>query len=145
MCHTRRMQGFSKRRRKPGPSKNEEKVRRQEDADRRGSIPLSAAYPRLEHLSGELSFAMAVGGVLETKRIQADRNQNVKLSFDCPGRCGSGQFHLGPKVSAAVAQGRERLDIAESCNERTMGVEPCGCKLTGTLTLRLTPPPAPAA
>lgn len=139
------MQGFPKKRRKPGPSKNEEKIRRNEDADRRGAIPLGVAYPRLESVTGELTFSLAVGGVLDIKRIDANRNQNLNLSFDCPGRCGSGKFHVGPKLTQAVAQNRERLDVAEKCLERTMGVEPCGCELKGTLTLRLAPPPAPAA
>lgn len=141
MCDNDGMQGFPKRRRKPGPSKNEEKVRRQDEAERRASIPLAAAFPRLERLTGELSFVLPPGSVLETKTIDAGREENLNLSFDCPGRCGRGRFHLGPKVAAAIAQNREVLQIADACTERSMGTDACGCEMRGTLNLRLTPLP----
>jgi hypothetical protein len=136
------MQGFPKKRRKPGPSKNEEKIRRNENEARLSSIPLSANYPRLESLAGELTFNYPPGNVLDSVKIQASRSQPVTLSFDCPGRCGRGKFHLGPKLAEAMTQNRERLDVAIPCPERSMGTDACGCELRGVLQLRFVPEPA---
>src|SRR3954468_2637166 len=86
-----RMAFYRKKRRKAGPSKNDEKVRRAQTAEdnERAAGTLSTRFPSLRSLRVKVAIATPQGVVLEESEETYGPNDPFFLEADCPGSCGS--------------------------------------------------------
>jgi hypothetical protein len=122
---------FPKRKRKAGPSKNEEKVRRARDAEAQTQAAgtLSSRFPALRGLKLRLTFKGAQGQLLQEDDIALKPNDAFEIGADCPGRCGSGHFDFVAAVSDALGRAQDSGAAELSCAETLYGgsPNPCGC------------------
>ncbi len=123
---------YRKKRRKAGPSKNEEKVRRAKDAvdHERAAGTLSSRFPSIRSLSVKLSIATPQGVTLEESSEDYKPEDAFAVEADCPGSCGSGFYDF----SAAIAKSLDRLEEHGAsqiiCAESSYSGGPggtCGC------------------
>lgn len=126
------MPGFyRKKKRKVGPSKNDEKVQRGRDAEAEAQSAgtLASRFPGVRSLRVKITVTSPQGVVLEENEDQLDANDPFQIGADCPGRCGSGSYDFAEAVSAALSK-REDSGAAEAvCAEPLYGGGPenCGC------------------
>jgi hypothetical protein len=135
------MAGFQKprRRAKPGPSKNELKVRHEANREKmvEQSGTLTERYPQVKGF--EISWLMKTpeGAVLGqgTRRVKPDE----PLMFDvpCDGGCGNGLFLLTDAVHDFLGRGAEQHQGRGTCRAASYrnAAVPCGVELTYTLKL----------
>ncbi|MDE2489333.1 MAG: hypothetical protein KGM24_00690 [Elusimicrobia bacterium] len=126
------MPGFyRKKRRKVGPSKNDEKVLRgrQAEAETRAAGTLSSRFPGARALSVRLSIVSPQGVVLDEREVSLGADDPFQIDIDCPGRCGSGNFDFSDFVSEALERREESGQVEASCGEPLYGGGPdlCGC------------------
>src|SRR5512135_2279678 len=117
------MQPSFKRRRRPhaGPTKNELKVRRREEAKNRAAQqrPLGEAFPGLARLSMTLQFTSNDRRPLDEAKRDVSAADVGEFTAECPGRCRfMGLFDLEPRIKAAVAARETSVQASELCQER---------------------------
>jgi len=122
---------FHKKKRKAGPSKNEEKVRRARDAEAvtQAAGTLSTRFPGMRALKLRLTFKGAQGQLLQEEDIALKPGDAFQISADCPGRCGSGSFDFVSVVADALGRGQDAGTAELACAETLYGgsPNPCGC------------------
>jgi hypothetical protein len=126
------MAGFQKRRRKPGPSKNEEKVSRGKEEERLAhpSNRLGNRYASAERLA--LAFTL-IGNhqeLLGQETRNFGREDACDFSVECPGLCGGGTFDLGLKVSELVASREPSSEFSLICQGKTYAGNATVCGVT---------------
>ena len=125
------MPGFyRKKRRKVGPSKNEEKVRRGQAADAEASAAgsLSSRFPSVRGVRVRITITSPQGVVLDETETLIGPNDPFIIEADCPGRCGSGSYDFSLKVSEALSRLEEEGAAEAACAEQHYGgSDACGC------------------
>jgi hypothetical protein len=126
------MAGFQKRRRKPGPSKNEEKVSRGKEEERMAhpSNRLGNRYGSAERLALALTLTGNHQEVLGQETRSFGREDACSFGVDCPGLCGGGRFDLSPKISEIVSLREPSVEFSLICQERTYGGAGTSCGVT---------------
>ena len=123
---------YRKKRRKAGPSKNDEKVRRAQTAEdnERAAGTLSSRFPAVRALRVKVAIATSQGVVLEESEESFAPNDPLILEADCPGSCGSGSYDFAVLISAALERREERgsaqIVCAEASYSGAAGAQ-CGC------------------
>lgn len=99
---------YRKKKRKVGPSKNDEKLQRAQDAEdgARAAGTLSANFPGVAGLKASLSVKGAQGQILEERVITLGAADPFLIEADCPGACGSGKFDFADHIAEALASDR---------------------------------------
>jgi hypothetical protein len=143
------MAGYHKKRRRPGPSKNEEKVSRSKDEERRShpSNWLGNRYESVEKLSLEMELIGTHGELLGQESRRFGREDACGFAIPCPGLCGGGSFELGAKINDIVASREPHTEASVVCPNKTNGLATvCGVTLKFKLdaVYRAAPAPAPA-
>jgi hypothetical protein len=126
------MPGFyRKKRRKTGPSKNEEKVRRgrMAEAEAHAAGTVSSRFPGVAGIAVRIAVISPQGVTLEESEDTLGPDDAFQIGVDCPGRCGSGKFDFAPAVSDALARGDDGGALEIPCGETLYGGGPdaCGC------------------
>lgn len=147
------MAGYHKKRRRPGPSKNEEKIARGKEEERRQhpSNWLSSRYDGVASVAISYDLIGTHGEIFaqETRRFGAQ--DSCDFTVQCPGLCGGGSFDMGPKVSEAIAGRVAHSEFSGICQNKTYAGSStiCGvtlkCRLDAVYKPISAPPPAPAA
>lgn len=123
---------YRKKRRKVGPSKNDEKVRRSQNAEdnERAAGTLSSRFPALRSLTVKVSIATPQGVVLEESEETYSPNDPFFLEADCPGSCGSGSYDFAGLIAQSLEnlqdRGAAQLICAEASYSGAAGAV-CGC------------------
>jgi hypothetical protein len=123
---------YRKKKRKAGPSKNDEKVRRAQNAEdsERAAGTLSTRYPSVRSLRVKVSIATPQGVVLEESEETYGPNDAFVLEADCPGSCGSGHYDFAVLISQALEAAQERGSSQTICQEASYSGAAgatCGC------------------
>lgn len=126
------MNFYPKKRRKPGPSKNDEKVRRaeSEQANDRAAGTLSSRFPTLRSLVVRVTVATPQGAILEDSEETYGPNDPFRLQTDCPGSCGSGIYDFSPLVAQSLQTLQDRGTAQIICAKTSYSGAPgtlCGC------------------
>ena len=104
---------YRKKRRKAGPSKNDEKVRRAQTAEdnERAAGTLSTRFPSVRSLRVKVSIATPQGVVLEESEETYAPNDAFFLEADCPG-CLVLESAMPPCGPTSAADGEPRRTAA---------------------------------
>jgi len=126
------MPGFyRKKRRKAGPSKNEEKVQRgrEAEAEAHAAGTLSSRFPGVRGVKVRIIVTSPQGVVLDENDDLIGPNDPFIIEADCPGRCGSGSYDFAETVAAALSKVEEHGAAEAACAEPLYGGGPesCGC------------------
>jgi hypothetical protein len=126
------MPGFyRKKRRKAGPSKNEEKVQRGRDADdeARAAGTLASRFPTVRGVKVKITVTSPQGVVLDETDDLIGPNDAFQIAADCPGRCGSGSYDFAELVADSLTKLEEQGSTEKACQEPLYGGGPdiCGC------------------
>lgn len=138
------MPGFyRKKRRKAGPSKNEEKVRRgrEAEAEAHAAGTLSSRFPGVRGVTVRIAVVSPQGVTLEEIEDSIGPDDAFQIAVDCPGRCGSGSFDFAPVVADALSRGDEQGALQIPCGEPLYGGGPeaCGCVAKCEFSAELSP------
>ncbi|HVE12845.1 MAG TPA: hypothetical protein VNI01_05585 [Elusimicrobiota bacterium] len=136
---------FKKRRRNDGPSKNEEKVQRNQRRSA-SSGTLAERFPTVSRLSVKISFLDNQGHPLEERSLSWGPEDACELTLNCMGRCGVGTFDLSEKVRQAVEATLPETSAAGACAQTLYAGLPdqCGCQLRCVFQLAYAAKPASA-
>ena len=95
---------YRKKRRKVGPSKNDEKVGRAKAMERMSSPgnSLSARFPGVTRLVVRLTFVSRQHQLLSEETRTFGPRDACDFTAPCPGNCGVGDFDLGGKITAVI-------------------------------------------
>ena len=123
---------YRKKRRKAGPSKNDEKVRRAQtaEAQEQAAGTVATRFPGMRSLKVRLSVATPQGVVLQDDEKTYGPQEPFVFEADCPGSCGSGFYDFAPLIAAALQAGDRRGQTQLICAEASYGGGPggaCGC------------------
>ena len=123
---------YRKKKRKAGPSKNDEKVRRAQTAEdnERAAGTLSTRYPSIRNLRVKVSIATPQGVVLEESEEVYGPNDAFVLEADCPGSCGSGHYDFAVLVTASLDAAQTRGSSQTVCQQASYSGAAgatCGC------------------
>lgn len=138
------MPGFyRKKRRKVGPSKNEEKVRRGMAADQQATTAgsLSSRFPSVRGVRARITINSLQGVTLDETETVIGPNDPFIIEADCPGRCGSGSYDFAVQVSEALSRLEEEGTYEATCLEPHYGggSDACGCVARCTFAAEITP------
>lgn len=137
------MAQFRKRRINAGPNKNEEKVRRAQEAANQGraSGRVRDRFPDVERLSFTFTSTNPQSGASETHTRALGPDDACALTVPCPGRCGRGVFDVSEKAAAAVAARQTAAEASAVCAEELFAGLPdtCGTKLVCLLEVTYRP------
>ncbi len=123
---------YRKKKRKVGPSKNDEKVRRAQTAEdnERAAGTLSTRYPTVRALKVKVSISTPQGVVLEESEENYGPQDAFVLEADCPGSCGSGHYDFAILITqaldAAQTRGSNQIICQEASYSGAAGAT-CGC------------------
>lgn len=108
---------YPKKKRKVGPSKNDEKLQRQQHAadDARAAGTIAQNFPGITGVKVTISIKGAQGQLLEEKALNLGANSPFLVSVDCPGACGSGKFDFADHVADALNNERLSGRVELSC------------------------------
>jgi len=118
-----------KKKRKPGPSKNQKKVARRAQDDAGPDSPvLGRLLPGVSSLTIAFSITSPQNELVKEENISFKQNEPVELSCACPGTCGVGKFDLSEKVAAMVEAQETEGEASGACQMEGFGgiPEPCG-------------------
>lgn len=142
------MAGYFKRRKPPGPSKNEVKVKREREQEsrERSLAPLSVLYPGVERLIVRLEFLGPQQQPLGQETREFGKDDRCRLVVSCPGQCGVGFFNLEGKVSQVIESKSAVSESSGKCQEPLYAGASslCGCMLKCALQVVYAEEPAPA-
>lgn len=134
-----------KRRKAPGPSKNEIKVRRGMEADQmaRSAGLLKDRFPFVQKLSIQLDFLTPQGHLMDQQTRVFNPPDACDFAVSCPGRCGRGSFDLAAKVRAVLESRQGRSDSSGTCAETLYpgSKEICGFNLRCRMEAMYVPQP----
>jgi hypothetical protein len=127
---------FKKRRGKSGPSKNEQKIMRGQQAEQEAQAAgtLSSRFPNVKRLDAQLTF-LDEGRPLDYQEKRFDAGTPAIFKVDCPGMCGRGVFDYTPFVNSAAQSAQPLLENKLTCPEMQSNATPCGCELKIRLQL----------
>ena len=128
------MAGFFKRRRvRPGPNKNQQKVLRGRETERlaKSFASLSLRYPSVAKLIVSVSFHSAQQHLLDQQTRTFEPEDSCDFAFPCSGECGTGTFKLGPNIDQLTAARQPFLEVTVKCQDRlyTGPRSVCNCEM----------------
>ena len=136
-------QFFKKRRGPQGPNKNEQKVRRGQDAadHARRTGALSQHHPSVERLCVQLNFLGAQNQPIDQQTRVFGPSDICDFSVPCPGRCGTGAFDLAAKIQAVVETRQALSESSGLCKVPLFAGSPdaCGLQLKCRVEVRYFP------
>ncbi len=143
------MARYFKKRRPVGPSKNEEKLQRNREAEarERNQGRLADVFPLVERLTAHLELMSPQQHSLADPETRVFKSEDrVDLSVPCPGRCGQGSFNLAGKVAAMVENHEPKADATGVCQEPLFAgaSDVCGVKLFCKIEVQYVPEPKAA-
>ncbi|MBI4348757.1 MAG: hypothetical protein HY553_18100 [Elusimicrobia bacterium] len=143
------MARYFKKRRPVGPSKNEQKLQRNREAEarERNVGRLSDAFPQVERLTVRLELLSPQQHSLAEPETRVFKAQDrIELSVPCPGRCGQGSFNLAGKVQAVIESHEASADATGTCQEPLFAgaTEVCGVRLSCKIEVQYAPEPKTA-
>jgi hypothetical protein len=123
---------YRKKKRKPGPSKNEEKVRRgQAAADNASSAgTLAGRLSFVRSLTLKMTVTSPQGVVLSEENKKIGPNDPFLIEADCSGSCGSGSFDFSEGVAEALSRRQASGLVEFPCAEPSYSggaSAVCGC------------------
>lgn len=125
---------YRKKKRKVGPSKNDEKLQRAQNAEdsARAAGTLAANFPGVAALKATISVKGAQGQILDEKSIALKAGDAFQIAADCPGACGSGHFDFAPMVADVLSgQARSgRIELPCGMPSYSGGGGTCACVAT---------------
>lgn len=128
------MAGYFKKRRIAGPSKNEQKIQREREAEarERSRGRLGDAFQQVERVTVRLELVSPQGAPLaepETRSFKA--SDRADFSVPCPGRCGQGSFNVEGKVQSMIEANAPSAEASGTCQEPLYAgaTEVCGVRL----------------
>lgn len=132
---------YPKKRRKVGPSKNDEKLQRQQHAadDARAAGTLAQNFPGVAGLKVSILVKGAQGQLLEEKTLDLGANAPFQVAVDCPGACGSGKFEFADHIAEALGNGQMSGRAELSCGMPLYSGptgSTCTCLATATFEAR---------
>lgn len=134
---------FKKRKAKPGPNKNEQKVARARGEEDRARMAgtISSKFPAVKSLRAHLTFLDPRQQPLDEKRLDLRPSDAAIFTVDCPGRCGRGVFDLGDKIAEAVGGRKAVSESATKCMETLYAGSPetCGWEVRCRLEIEYLP------
>ncbi|MFA6318057.1 MAG: hypothetical protein WC943_11610 [Elusimicrobiota bacterium] len=140
---------YFKKRRNAGPSKNELKVARASEVERRARMggTLGARFPMVLRLSIRLAITGPQGQLFSEETRSFGPADKCGFEVSCPGRCGGGRFDLDTKL-AAVLNARETASESSGVCQNPIyagASEVCGCRLACKIEASYKPeePPQP--
>ena len=138
---------YGKRRKPAGPSKNEQKIQRNEAEARRAGGRLAQQFPTVERITIALQFLGPQGQVLGEEKRVFKVTDAPDFSASCPGRCGGGKFNLEAKVASVVEARQPAAEANGTCQEPLYAgaAEVCGTRLQTKIEVAYLPEPEPAA
>lgn len=128
------MARYFKKRRPVGPSKNEEKLQRNREAEarERNLGRLVDQFPQVEQMTIHLDLLSPQQHSLAEPETRVFKSEDrVDLSVPCPGRCGQGSFNLAGKVTALVEGHETKAEASGICQEPLFAgaSDVCGVRL----------------
>lgn len=124
---------YRKKKRVTGPSKNEEKIERNRQADFLAgrSNSLSARFPDVTSLRVTLAFFGPQGQSYGEEKRTFNPNDPCVFSVPCPGRCGVGAFDLAGKLADVLAAHEPTSKATGICQEPLYAgaAARCECRL----------------
>jgi hypothetical protein len=138
------MAGFyrsKKRRGRPGPSKNEEKVMRREAEARRekSAARLGDLFPAVQSVSLSWKFVTPQQETYDEGARALTAADACDLVLPCPGRCrGQGAFDLTARLRSLADSGRERGEELAVCREPLYAGSPQLCDFRLECRLQVT-------
>ena len=137
------MAQYRKRRIAPGPNKNEEKVRRSQEAETRARSAglLRDRFPTVDRLALDLTVTAPQDGSTEHLKRDIGAENGCEFTVPCPGRCGRGVFDVTEMVTAAVEARNPQAQAGAVCQEPFLPGLPdvCGVKLDCRLEVTFKP------
>lgn len=132
---------YPKKKRKVGPSKNDEKLQRQQHAaaDARAAGTLAQNFPGVTGLKLTITVKGAQGQLLEEKTVSLNGGDTFKVGTDCPGACGSGKFDFADHIADALNNGRLSGKVELPCGMPSYSGpsgSTCTCLATATFEAR---------
>ncbi|HOW27680.1 MAG TPA: hypothetical protein PK876_04160 [Elusimicrobiota bacterium] len=123
-----------KKRKAAGPNKNEKKVMREMEAERRIGMAgtLKERYPSVQRLTIQLNFISPQGHLLEQQTRHYGPADACDFSATCLGRCGgTGSFDLESKIKEVISTRRAASDNTGTCQEKLYpgSADCCGSRL----------------
>ena len=138
---------FKKRKGFTGPNKNQEKVMRAEEAERRvrSAGIMGPRFPLVKRLNLHLVFLNSQQHVLDEKRFSLGPLDSCDFKTSCPGRCGVGSFDVDTVIETAVEARQAATESSLKCLESLFAGSPekCGCELKIKLDIGFVPASAP--
>jgi hypothetical protein len=117
---------YRKKKRVVGPSKNEEKVERQRQAESMSAV--AARYPSVQSIKVSLNFLGAQQQSLGEETRSYGPGDSCDFAVPCPGMCGVGSFDLAAKIASVVTAGEGVSESSGVCQEQA-AAGPCGASL----------------
>ena len=126
---------YRKKKRNPGPSKNEEKVERARQA--KSQVAFGARYSQARSLTVVLTFSGPQGQSFGQETRTFSPQDPCDFAVPCPGRCGVGSFDLEGKIDAVIAAQEQQSQASGVCQEVLFAgsADTCGCKLDCAITV----------
>ncbi|MBI5624268.1 MAG: hypothetical protein HY924_10845 [Elusimicrobia bacterium] len=125
---------YFKKRRNPGPSKNELKVQRNEEEDRRtrSGDTLARRFPDVQRLSIRLEIRGPQSQLFSEESRVFNPPDRCNFAVACPGRCGGGTFNLEAKLESVLDSRQTASESSGVCQNPIYAgaAEVCGCRLS---------------
>jgi hypothetical protein len=123
-----------RRRTKPGPNKNEQKVMRGQESERqaRSAGLLRDRFPAAERLQVHLDFFTPQQQLLDQQTRTFSASDVCDFQVPCPGRCGGrGSFDLAGKIKTVIDSRQPRAEGTGVCREQLFAgsADVCGFRL----------------
>lgn len=136
---------YRKRKVKPGPSKNEQKVMRsrESEAANRSTPTLKSLYPPVDRLTIHLEFRSPQKAPLGNETRVFNANDPCRFTAPCPGTCGVGSFNLAAKIGKVVETAAAASEGTGVCQEQGGAAGVCGCELKVRMEVVYAPLPNP--
>lgn len=116
-----------KRKRKPGPSKNEKKVQRR-DGGGFGTRPvLSQIHPEVSNLTIQIAFTSPQKALIKEETLTFSPEDATAFSCACPGVCDVGTFDFTEKIGDMVAAQELMAETTGTCQVEGLGGIPPTC------------------
>ncbi|MBI5882860.1 MAG: hypothetical protein HZB91_07135 [Elusimicrobia bacterium] len=128
------MSPFYKKRRNTGPSKNDLKVQRGAEVERRARSgdTVGRRFPTVQRLSIRLEIMGPQGQLFSDETRVLNPVDRCNFEVACPGRCGGGKFNLEAKVDSVVGSREIASESSGVCQNPIYAgsSEVCGCRLS---------------
>lgn len=114
-----------KRKRKPGPSKNEKKVGRRDGSP--NGPALRQIHPEVSNLTIQISFTSPQKALIKEETLTFSPEDPTAFSLACPGACDVGAFDFTEKIGDMIAAQESSSETTGTCKVEGLGGIPPMC------------------